>query len=93
MLIVPQAAMKSRHWPGTAPGPAGERPPPPTAYPIPDMQVKVFAREKTKGWIETRELGLPAPEWDFPGINIPSLVTIDFHKVLIVYSLQSPAWW
>ena len=28
MLIVPQAAMKSCHWPGTAPGPAGDRPPP-----------------------------------------------------------------
>jgi len=57
----PQAAMGSRHRPGTAPGPAGDRPPPfaPTGDPTPIMQVKVRTMAKSRVSIETRELRFP----------------------------------
>ena len=47
----PQAALGSRYRPGTAPGPAGDRPFPllraPAGDPTPIMQVKVRTRAKS----------------------------------------------
>jgi len=67
----PQVAMGSRYLPGTAPGPAGDRPSPP-GDPTLITQVKIRTRAKSKVSIETWELQLSSRECDFPGINIPT---------------------
>ena len=67
---------RSRHQPGTAPGPASDRPSPlraPAGDPTPITQVKVCTRAKSRVSIETPELRLLSQECGFPGINIPKL--------------------
>jgi len=59
--------MGSRHRPGTAPGPASDYPP--------ITQAKVRTQAKSRVSIETRELRLLSREYDFPGINIPSIIS------------------
>jgi len=60
----PQAPMELRHRPGTAPGPAGNRPSPlraPTGDPTPITQVKVRTRAKS-----ITGFSLPKPVTGFP---------------------------
>ena len=62
----PQAAVRSRHRPGTAPGPAGDRPSPlraPAGDPTPITQVKVRTWAKsTTGFSLTKPVpGFPVP--------------------------------
>ena len=68
-----QAAMGSRHWPGTASG-TGRRSPPlraPAGDPTPIAPV--LTRAKSRVLIETQELRLLPQECGFPGNNIPSI--------------------
>ena len=75
----PQAAMESRHRPGTAPGPADDRPSPlraPAGDPTPITQVKVRTRAKpTTGF----SLSKPVPGFKtgyrFSGSLLTSLLT------------------
>ena len=68
--------MGSRHWPGTAPGPADDRPSTlrdPAGDPTPIMQVKVRTRAKS---ITGFSLSKPVPGFEtgyrFP-FNIPTI--------------------
>jgi len=67
----PQAAMGSRHQPGTVPGPAGDRPSPLRAPP-PATQLHSHTRAKSRVSIETRELRLSSRECDFLDVSMTS---------------------
>jgi len=76
----PHAALGSRHRPGTAPGPSGDRPSPlraPAGDPTPITQVKVRTRAKsTTGF----SLSKPVPSFKsgyrFSGCRLTSLVKL-----------------
>ena len=80
----PQAPMELRHRPGTAPGPAGNRPSPlraPTGDPTPITQVKVRTRAKS---ITGFSLPKPVPGFKtgyrFSGSRLTSLASVCYSK-------------